>query len=174
MIVRAFLPMAVVVAVSAGPAVFNVPPQSAPGGISSAQRPQRPPPPLTAPGGISSAQQPYPPPEIPILIDERVGPLEDGTYSFNFETANGISRHEQGSPQGEAGAVAAQGGWSFTFPDGTPAVVTFVADENGYRPQSDLLPTPHPLPAHAIAQIEFARQEQALEAAGGGGGRYGP
>ncbi|KAG7173486.1 Cuticle protein [Homarus americanus] len=49
----------------------------------------------------------------------------------------------------------------FTLPDGTPAVFTFVADEFGYRVESDLLPTPHPLPAHAIAQIEFARQQKA-------------
>ncbi|KAK8376314.1 hypothetical protein O3P69_009746 [Scylla paramamosain] len=100
-------------------------------------------------------------PVIPILVDERDGPHADGTYSFNFETGNGISRQEQGYPQGPEGAVVSQGGWSFTFPDGTPAVFNFVADENGYRVESDLLPTPHPLPAHALAQIEFARQQEA-------------
>ncbi|KAG0720549.1 Cuticle protein AM1199 [Chionoecetes opilio] len=95
---------------------------------------------------------------IPILVDERHGPHADGSYAFNFETGNGISRQEQGYPQGPEGAVASSGGWSFTFPDGTPAVFTFEADENGYRPVSNLIPTPHPLPAHAIEQIEFARR----------------
>ncbi|KAG0723575.1 Cuticle protein AM1199 [Chionoecetes opilio] len=95
---------------------------------------------------------------IPILVDERDGPYADGSYAFNFETANGIVRQEQGYPQGPAGAVASSGGWSFTFPDGTPADFQFVADENGYRPVSNLIPTPHPLPAHAIQQIEFARR----------------
>ncbi|MCL4140778.1 UNVERIFIED_CONTAM: hypothetical protein GTU68_002973, partial [Idotea baltica] len=49
----------------------------------------------------------------------------------------------------------------FTFPDGTPAEFSFVAFENGYRPESSLIPTPHPLPPHAIAQIEFAEREKA-------------
>ncbi|XP_063590471.1 pupal cuticle protein 36-like [Penaeus indicus] len=107
-------------------------------------------------------------PFIPIITDERQGPDEFGNYNFNFETANGIIREEQGAPQGETGAVAQQGAWSFTFPDGTPADFSFVADENGFRVESDLLPTPPPLPPHAIAQIEKARQEDAAAAASGG------
>ncbi|XP_053653182.2 cuticle protein AM1199-like isoform X2 [Cherax quadricarinatus] len=99
-------------------------------------------------------------PVVPILKDERQGPDQAGNYNFNFETGDGISRQEQGAPQGPAGAVAAQGGWSFTFPDGTPGELKFVADNEGYRPESPLLPTPHPLPAHAVAQIEFARQQE--------------
>ncbi|XP_069988730.1 pupal cuticle protein 20-like isoform X2 [Penaeus vannamei] len=107
-------------------------------------------------------------PFIPIITDDRQGPDEFGNYNFNFETANGIIREEQGAPQGETGAVAQQGAWSFTFPDGTPADFSFVADENGFRVESDLLPTPPPLPPHAIAQIEKARQEDAAAAASGG------
>ncbi|XP_037785132.1 cuticle protein AM1199-like [Penaeus monodon] len=104
-------------------------------------------------------------PVIPILKDEREGPDASGVYSFEFETGNGIKREEQGAPRGPSGAVAMQGGWSFTFPDGSPADVTFVADDAGYRVESDLLPTPHPLPAHAIAQIEKARREDVAAAA---------
>ncbi|XP_063590837.1 endocuticle structural glycoprotein SgAbd-8-like [Penaeus indicus] len=144
-------------------------PGSAPGGIVSSFRPPSPsqgPPPGSAPGGISSSFGASAPP-VPILEDQREGPDQFGNYKFNFETGNGISRNEVGSPQGETGAVASQGGWSFTFPDGTPAVFTFVADANGYRVESDLLPTPPPLPAHAIAQIEKARQEDAAAASGG-------
>ncbi|KAG7155822.1 putative endocuticle structural glycoprotein SgAbd-8-like [Homarus americanus] len=86
------------------------------------------PPPFTAPAGFGPAESqrpfldpprrpPAPPPVpsgdvIPILVDERDGPHPDGSYSFNFETGNGISRYEQGAPQGETGAVASQGGWS--------------------------------------------------------------
>ncbi|XP_042213569.1 cuticle protein AM1239-like [Homarus americanus] len=113
-------------------------------------------------GGYGAPQPSYTSgPVVPILKDERQGPDEFGNYNFEFETGDGISRHEQGAPQGETGAVASQGGWSFTFPDGTPGVFSFVADGAGYQVQSDLLPTPHPLPAHAIAQIEKARLEDA-------------
>ncbi|XP_050711927.1 endocuticle structural glycoprotein SgAbd-1-like [Eriocheir sinensis] len=145
-------------------------PGSAPGGIVSSFRPPRPPRPFRPTGPTGSGLRPgvtpdYRPtgPIIPILVDERDGPHADGSYSFNFETGNGISRYEQGYPQGPEGAVVSQGGWSFTFPDGTPAVFSFVADENGYRVESPLLPTPPPLPAHAIAQIEFARQQKAQQ-----------
>nr|XP_027224940.1 cuticle protein AMP1B-like [Penaeus vannamei] len=87
----------------------------------------------------------FPSPVIPILKDEREGPDASGVYSFEFETGNGIKREEQGAPRGPSGAVAMQGG-CFTFPDGSPADVTFVADDAGFRVESDLLPTPHPLP----------------------------
>lgn len=49
---------------------------------------------------------------IEILKDEREGPDASGAYSFSFETADGVSRHEEGQPAGEAGAVAAQGEWT--------------------------------------------------------------
>ena len=50
-------------------------------------------------------------PVVPILRDDREGPI-DGVYSFDFETGDGISRHEQGSPTGPDGAVVQQGGWT--------------------------------------------------------------
>ncbi|XP_068221039.1 pneumococcal serine-rich repeat protein-like [Palaemon carinicauda] len=103
-------------------------------------------------------------PAVPILADDRQAPDASGAYSFNFETGDGVSRQEQGSPQGPSGAVSQSGGWSYTLPDGTPAVFRFVADENGFRVESDLLPTPPPLPPHAIEQIERARLEQAASA----------
>ncbi|KAK3878962.1 hypothetical protein Pcinc_016448 [Petrolisthes cinctipes] len=112
------------------------------------------------------APQPsYRSPVIAILRQDQQGPDASGTYSFLYESADGISRQEQGAPQGPNGAVASQGRWSFTFPDGTPGVFNFVADEFGYKVESDLLPTPHPLPAHAIVQIEKARQEDQNNAA---------
>ncbi|KAF2343987.1 Insect cuticle protein, partial [Trinorchestia longiramus] len=97
---------------------------------------------------------------IPIISDNRNGPL-DGVYDFDFETGNGIRRNEQGRPSGPNGAVVSQGAWSFTFPDGTPAQFSFVADEGGYRVESPLLPTPPPLPPHAIEQIAKAERERA-------------
>ena len=54
---------------------------------------------------------------------------------------------------------------SYTAPDGTPVHVKFVADENGYQPQSDLLPVapefPHPIPQFVLDQIAKAAEEDA-------------
>lgn len=53
--------------------------------------------------------------------------------------------------------------YSWTAPDGTPVEVRYVADENGYQPDSDVLPVapefPHPIPDFVLLQIEKARRE---------------
>lgn len=49
----------------------------------------------------------------------------------------------------------------FTFPDGTVAEITYVADENGYRPISPLIPTPPPLPEHVYELLRIAEQQRA-------------
>merc|ERR1712002_360785 len=100
--------------------------------------------------------------QIAILRDERYHP-EDGAYSFDFETENGIVRSEQGSAieVDSAEVTAQQGSVRFTHPDGESFELTFVADENGYQPSSDALPVapafPHPIPDFVLEQIEFAR-----------------
>ncbi|XP_071548919.1 cuticle protein AM1159-like [Panulirus ornatus] len=112
-----------------------------------------------APQGSYSAPPRYTSDEIPILSDNREGPDQHGNYNFNFETGDGISRTEEGAPQGEEGAVASQGYWTFSFPDGSDAHVEFIADGDGYQPESDLLPVGPPIPEHSLIQIEKARLE---------------
>ncbi|XP_071516400.1 cuticle protein AMP1A-like [Panulirus ornatus] len=108
--------------------------------------------------------------EIPILRDDRVHE-EDGRYSLDVETGNGIVLSQSGSPTGPDGAVVKAGEFSYTAPDGTPVVVKFVADGNGYQPQSDLLPVapafPHPIPQFVLDQIAFAAEEDAARARAG-------
>ncbi|XP_071516029.1 cuticle protein AMP1A-like [Panulirus ornatus] len=104
---------------------------------------------------------------VPIVMDERVHE-EDGRYSFDVETGNGIKLSQSGSPDGPEGAVVKAGQYSYTAPDGTLVEVKFVADENGFQPQSDLLPVapafPHPIPQFVLDQIAFAAEEDAARA----------
>ncbi|XP_050700754.1 larval cuticle protein LCP-30-like [Eriocheir sinensis] len=101
---------------------------------------------------------------IPILKDNRVQE-DDGRYNLDVETGNGIFLSQSGAPDGPEGAVIKAGEFSYTAPDGTPVHVKFVADENGYQPQSDLLPVapefPHPIPQFVLDQIAFAAEEDA-------------
>lgn len=57
--------------------------------------------------------------------------------------------------------------YRYTAPDGTLVHVKFVANENGFQPQSDLLPVapefPHPIPDFVLEQIAFAAQQDALD-----------
>ncbi|XP_039294337.1 larval cuticle protein 1-like [Nilaparvata lugens] len=75
---------------------------------------------------------------IPILKDEKnVNP--DGSYSYSYETGNGIKAEEQGILKdipGEDGkpaqAIVAQGSYSYTDNEGHVITVTYTADENGF------------------------------------------
>ena len=104
---------------------------------------------------------------VAILRDDRVAE-DDGKYSFDVETANGIKVSEAGSPDGSDEAIISAGTFSFTFPDGTPALVKWVANEFGFQPESDLLPVapefPHPIPQFVLDQIAKAAEEDRLAA----------
>lgn len=82
-------------------------------------------------------------------------------YYSSFETGNGISAHESGSPRApgpEGPAVTAEGGFSYSAPDGQRISLTYTADENGFHPVGAHLPTPPPIPAEILRSIEFNRQ----------------
>ncbi|KAK3857448.1 hypothetical protein Pcinc_036281 [Petrolisthes cinctipes] len=98
---------------------------------------------------------------IAILSDTREN-LGDGRFRYAYRTENGIDVEATGTP-GRAGQSNIRGSYSFPFPEGGTGRVTYVADENGYRAESPLIPTPHPLPAHAIEQIRFAESQRRFQ-----------
>lgn len=83
---------------------------------------------------------------------------ENGKYSYELQTDNGISQSEQG-----AAGIVAQGSYSYTSPEGIPVRVDYVADENGYQPQSDLLPTPPPIPEEILRAIQYIQEHPTPE-----------
>ncbi|XP_063920058.1 pupal cuticle protein 20-like [Zophobas morio] len=98
----------------------------------------------------------------------------DGSYNYAYETGNGIAAQERGqltSPD----ALAADGSFSFTSPDGQQFTITYTADENGFHPQGAHLPTPPPIPDAILRSIEQNRAEEASGGyqGGSGGGQYG-
>ncbi|XP_064089151.1 cuticle protein AMP4-like [Macrobrachium nipponense] len=99
---------------------------------------------------------------IAIMRQVQVNPDALGAHSSDFEAENGIVFQFSGS-EGVLGGANMIGSWSYPQADGTLAEVTFVADENGFQPQSSLLPVapafPHPIPQFVLDQIEFARLE---------------
>ncbi|XP_042859324.1 cuticle protein AMP1A-like [Penaeus japonicus] len=96
---------------------------------------------------------------VAILRDDRQDD-GDGNFKYEFESEDGTFVSAVGTPGAEGQSII-RGSYRFTLPDGTIAEVTYIADENGFQPSSDLLPTPHPLPAHAIEQIRFAEEQRA-------------
>ncbi|CAL4059618.1 unnamed protein product, partial [Meganyctiphanes norvegica] len=124
----------------------------------SAPRPKREAPPpsyaYSAPRSVDSDESVE---FIPTLHDVRTHE-DDGTNTYDIETGNGIVLSQSGDSDGDI-----QGSFSFTHPDGTETHLTYVANENGFQPQSSALPVapafPHPIPDFVLEQIEFARQQ---------------
>nr|AAV28477.1 arthrodial cuticle protein AMP6.0 [Callinectes sapidus] len=89
-----------------------------------------------------------------ILTDERED-RGDGNFFYRFETSNGIQKEKTGTP-GSEGQSNMVGSFQFPLDDGSTATFTFVADENGYRVESPLLP---PIPEYVQRQIDFANSQ---------------
>ncbi|ROT72354.1 Cuticle protein AMP3 [Penaeus vannamei] len=104
-------------------------------------------------------QNRHPEYDAQILVDERED-RGDGNFRYRFETSNGINTEKVGTP-GSQGQSNMQGAFSFPLPEGGVAQFTYVADEFGYQPSSDLLPQPPPLPAHVYRLLEIAEQQRA-------------
>lgn len=86
--------------------------------------------------------------------------IEGDTYTYSFETSNGITADESGIA---TNGVRAQGGYAYTADDGQVYRITYTADENGYQPQGDHLPTSPPIPEEILRSLE----ENARAAAAG-------
>ncbi|KAH8406827.1 hypothetical protein KR222_005508 [Zaprionus bogoriensis] len=125
-------------------------------------------------GGSSSGGQ-----DIPIVkLESQIN--ADGSYKYEYETGNGIKAEESGYVKNAgvegAEAISVEGSFSYSSPEGEAISLTYIADENGFQPQGDHLPTPPPIPP----EIQEALDKLAAgggchdcdtnEAAGGGAG----
>ncbi|XP_064084085.1 cuticle protein AM1159-like [Macrobrachium nipponense] len=97
---------------------------------------------------------------VAITRDERVDNA-DGSFQYIFEAENGISAQAVGVP-GVEGQSNIEGSYSFPLPDGSGiAEVRYVADENGFRAESPLLPVAPPAPAHVEELLRIADEQRA-------------
>ncbi|CAG2054928.1 unnamed protein product [Timema podura] len=69
---------------------------------------------------------------------------DDGSYYFDFEAVNSVAQREEGFLKEVEGlenpVVTKRGYYAFRSPEGLYFHVDYVADENGFRASSDLLP----------------------------------
>ncbi|XP_065171661.1 endocuticle structural glycoprotein SgAbd-8-like [Atheta coriaria] len=96
--------------------------------------------------------------DIPILRQvSEVNP--DGSYNYAYETGNGISAEEQGflknAGQPDQEAQVMQGQYQYQSPEGETIRVVYIADETGFHPQGEHLPTPPPIPAAIQRALDY-------------------
>ncbi|KOX67393.1 Larval cuticle protein LCP-17 [Melipona quadrifasciata] len=106
-------------------------------------------------------------PPIPILRQSADGPNPDGSYSYSYETANGIQAQEVGYIN-YAGTKTesreAQGSYTYTAPNGEIVQVTYVANENGFQPQGSHIPTIPPEILKGLQYIAAHPEENNIDA----------
>ncbi|XP_011184379.2 larval cuticle protein 2 [Zeugodacus cucurbitae] len=73
-------------------------------------------------------------------------------FEYALETSNGIQSAQSGDANGNI-----QGDFQWVSPEGEHVQFSYIADENGYQPKSDLLPTPPPIPEYIIRALEYIR-----------------
>lgn len=89
-----------------------------------------------------------------IRSDSEVNP---DSFKIDLELDNGHIEKQEGhlQGQGEEQAIVQQGSFAWTAPDGTPVAIQYTADETGYHPVGDHLPTPPPIPEVILRSIEY-------------------
>ncbi|XP_049876568.1 AT-rich interactive domain-containing protein 1A-like [Pectinophora gossypiella] len=90
-----------------------------------------------------------------LRYESEVGPEN---FHYAFETDNGIIAEENGVA---TNGIQAQGGFSYTGDDGQVYSVSYTADEGGYQPKGDHLPTPPPIPEEILKSLEQNAREEA-------------
>lgn len=76
----------------------------------------------------------------------------DGSYKLDYSTSNGISAQEEGF-----GGHHASGGFAYYSPEGELIQLSYLADDNGFKPQGNHLPTPPPIPPQILKSLEYIR-----------------
>merc|ERR1719315_801586 len=93
-------------------------------------------------------------------------PDEDGAHSMSCAVDNGIEFELSGREDEEDGSIMV-GSYTYIV-DGEAVPLTFVADKNGFQPDSSLLPVapafPHEIPEFVLEQIAFAAQQRTVQA----------
>ncbi|XP_034482012.1 pupal cuticle protein Edg-78E-like [Drosophila innubila] len=92
-----------------------------------------------------------------ILSERSSTPDSEGNFAYAFETSNGINQQASGNINGVSGES------EFVAPNGEVIKTTYTADENGYHPQGDHLPTPPPYPDYVVRLLQYLAEHAPQE-----------
>lgn len=82
----------------------------------------------------------------------------DGSYHYSYQISNGISGQQSGNGD------RATGESTHISPEGQTIQLRYTADENGFHPEGDHLPTPPPIPDYILRALEYIRTHAPQEA----------
>ncbi|XP_055387531.1 endocuticle structural glycoprotein SgAbd-3 [Condylostylus longicornis] len=103
--------------------------------------------------------------QVPIInLESNVE--HNGNFHYQYESGDGTKANQEGQlkqvdPENAGESVSGQ--FQYVGDDGQTYSVSYTADENGYIPQGDHIPTPPPVPeaiARALAYLATAKPPQ--------------
>lgn len=89
---------------------------------------------------------------------------------FRYETQNKISHNEAGQLKNagsENEAEEVHGSYSYTAPDGQVITVSYIANEFGFQPTGDHLPTPPPVPEAILKSLQLIAASESSQSSNG-------
>lgn len=92
------------------------------------------------------------------IIQQDIVVNPDGSYHNVWESENGIKVQEEGTVKviGENTVVqTVNGNVAYTDNNNNRFLLSFTADENGYRPVGEHLPTPPPIPFAIVRALKY-------------------
>jgi len=94
----------------------------------------------------------------------------DGTFRWVSELSDGTKLQQSGyvkdGPDPENPIQVIEGAYSYTSPEGEQISLTYIADERGFLPSGDHLPTPPPVPEAIQKSIDLILRNAGSQAAG--------
>ncbi|OWR47679.1 cuticular protein RR-1 motif 52 [Danaus plexippus plexippus] len=84
---------------------------------------------------------------------------DDQGWRYAYETSDGTKAEQNGriipGSLPEQGSLAVTGSFSYIGNDGQTYSVSYTADENGFHPSGDHLPTPPPIPEEILKSLQL-------------------
>lgn len=93
-------------------------------------------------------------PQGPVLTRSEIRD-DYGQFALSYNTANGLSVAQRGALKslGTGTALVQEGAYSYVGTDGKLYTLKYIADENGFQPIADFLPTAPPLPEVPVVPV---------------------
>ncbi|KAH8299278.1 hypothetical protein KR044_000003, partial [Drosophila immigrans] len=93
-----------------------------------------------------------------VEVDKRSEDVRPDGFNAQVSLTDGSARSESGDEHGNI-----NGNFEWISPEGEHIRVEYVADENGYQPKSDVLPTPPPTPDAILAALKWIEANPSKE-----------
>ncbi|CAL8102792.1 unnamed protein product [Orchesella dallaii] len=92
----------------------------------------------------------------------------DGTFNWASETSDGTKIEQQGflkNPGTEDEGISISGSYQYYAPEGELISLKYIADEKGFQPEGEHLPTPPPIPEAIQKALEIIYRNAEQQAA---------